>query len=394
MASTSAEGSAKRRPRRDDDHDDDDNVTRHARGRRRQDADQHGKRRRRDADHRHRSHRSASANPDASAASASDSEGNSSSSSHSAPTAAPKVLSLGSSPISSSSYYSHSPEFRHWLVNVYGPDKDRKHSSSRRPREYGLDSLSSKEAHRLFERRFVRQWNAGKLHDDYYLGKITSASSSSSRHWKFVSNRSSKDQDEVAAMRDVVDRMTNGTSRGALEMRKLEAQRFGARAAPATAVASAAVPAQAPAVVAPSSSSRQHSDTQYEAEVSREASRRASQAQRKAERRDARERDEELNPRATGREANMERRRQRNAANRDFDEARKGGGDVELPESTLMGGGSSFQDAMAARSRSTAKRDAKRAEREEEMGQRRSEYRAKEDSTMEMFRAMARERFG
>lgn len=49
---------------------------------------------------------------------------------------------------------------------------------------------------------------------------------------------------------------------------------------------------------------------------------------------------------------------------------------------------------MAARSRTTAKRDAKRAEREEEMGQRRTEYRAKEDATMDMFKAMAKERFG
>lgn len=85
-------------------------------------------------------------------------------------------------------------------------------------------------------------------------------------------------------------------------------------------------------------------DARLEAEEAAEHARRQAQAQRRGERRDAKDLREEANPRATGRDAVIEKRRETNRANRDF-EAARGAGDVELPEEQLMGGGASFQEA-------------------------------------------------
>lgn len=285
----------------------------------------------------------------------------------------PRVLELGAQPLTSDDYYQRSAELRHWLLHSGTARRYRKDldlSANRAPPEGGiyLDELTSKEAHRLFD-KFSQRWNEGKLDDEYYLGKITSSSalgggSSTGYKWKFAGNRSDKERDELERARDGVDSMTNSNSRGAQEARDKERSKsrrrdddrgrkdggVGGVAEPSTATATA-TGANANARDAgwgnraTSAAGQHHSDARFEQEEAREAQRRASQAARRAERRDARDIEEETNPRATGREAVLEKRRERNRDRKDFEAQTKGDGDVHLTESDLMGGDDSFQAA-------------------------------------------------
>lgn len=332
----------------------------------------------------------------------------------------------------------------------------------RHPRSARLDDLSSKDSHRLFDEKFVSAWNRGKLDDDYYEGKITSAnlrlgsgsksgddvSKKKARGWAFLATRTAKEEEQISMMRDSVDSMTNGTSRGAQEMRDIDAKKrrriqqdredereaaapkagsgsnrgahdsgWGSRGregtgSTSTTTGTAPGGPSAPAPIGPS----HPSDHRYDVESSAEKARLQAQAQRRASRRDEKDRQEELAPRATGRDAVMEKRREKNRSNREFAEGAGAGGGAgmdEMDEKDLMGGGDSFADTLAAKraaaerrtggrgrggdagnSEAMSAREAKRAEREAEQMEKRSEYRRKEDATMDMFKKMAAERFG
>lgn len=196
-------------------------------------------------------------------------------------------------------YYARAREFRAWLEE----------------RDHYLDEMPSEDARRYFA-RFVRRWNDGRLSDRYYAG--TAAPVQGTRYrWRFA--------DE-----------------GALR-RSASPPRPGARPRSASPVRTTQGAASAPRTDAP----RSAADRQYERERAQEEARRAAQRVRRAERRDAKEWAEEQAPRATGRDAVRERRREVAASNRAMAERRDVDDDVGDTMSTdaLLGLGNSFQDA-------------------------------------------------
>lgn len=274
----------------------------------------------------------------------------------------PQLVSLGAKPLTADDYYQRSAEYRHWLLHSGTAARYRKDlglSPSRAPPEGGiyLDEITSKEAHRLFD-KFCQRWNDGKLSDEYYLDKITSSSSLSSNSstgykWGFAAKRSEKEREEIERARDGVDSLTNSDSRGAREARDKERMRAAKRAADrGEAREPAATGANANAsdsgwgqrnTVGPQRG--HHTDARFDEEESRDAQRRAAQAARRADRRDARDIEEERNPRATGRDAVREQRAERNRDKRAFEAETKGDGDVYVSENDLMGGGDDFKAA-------------------------------------------------
>lgn len=141
---------------------------------------------------------------------------------------------------------------------------------------------------------------------------------------------------------------------------------------------------------------RSAAERQYEREHEHEARTQERRAERRHERREAREWADEHAPRATGREAVVERRRERAAQHRSFAERNQVDDDVTdaLSEETIMGYGDSFRAALAARDRASTHATERRAVRGEDLAARREAQRSKEQATMSMFHQMARERFG
>lgn len=307
-----------------------------------------------------------------------DDEANSDRDSDAEPKIHSRVLELGSQGLSTDDYYQKSTEYRHWLIHSGTASRLRKDlhlSRSKGPPEGGiyLDELTSKEAHEVFE-KFIDRWNDGKLNDEYYTGKLISSSAAGEARkntgfkWKFSGTTSEKDKIELERIRDGVDSLTNSDSRGAREARQMERGKVRSQKADqqeddlrgGSSSRSAGTGANSTArdsgwgnkrsssttqdTVGPQLPTRHHTDSRFEEEEAREAQRRASQAARRAERRDARDIEEERNPRATGREAVMEKRRERNQENRAF-EAQKGDADIPFSESDLMGEGNSFHAA-------------------------------------------------
>ncbi|OCB86227.1 hypothetical protein A7U60_g6817 [Sanghuangporus baumii] len=136
--------------------------------------------------------------------------------------------------------------------------------------------------------------------------------------------------------------------------------------------------------------------------LSREAQEEAQSAERNYERRRARQEDknrteEIVGPKEQGREGMLEKKKMRREADR---AARDAKDDTlgEYDDSTLMGGGDSFQARIAqrdaARRRFEEKRVTGREEKETAFQERQEAIRSKDRATMEMFKQMARERFG
>ncbi|PWN18327.1 hypothetical protein BCV69DRAFT_301458 [Microstroma glucosiphilum] len=349
---------------------------------------------------KHRRHRSPSSSPGSASDSGSDDENDASGSSE-PPPLHPRLASSGLQPLTKEDYYAQSAPFRHWLL------------TSRKPKR--LNDLSSRESHSLF-RKFIDKYNRGRLPDLYYTeGGITSNSLATTSagqtgyKWGFVEKRSRRDQEEVELLRDGVDSLTNGMSKGAKERREREMKSRSSRGRGAAEegdgeeIGPIMPPAAGPSSgTTPLGRSAHPTDARLAAEEAAEHARRQAQSQRRGERRDAKDLREEANPRATGRDAVIEKRRETNRANRDF-EAARGAGDIELPEEQLMGGGASFQEALAAqsrarlgpaRSKAQEAREAKRFEKEQEMESKRQAFKAKEDGTMAMLKELAKSRFG
>ena len=123
--------------------------------------------------------------------------------------------------------------------------------------------------------------------------------------------------------------------------------------------------------------------------------------ERKAEHKAQNERMEELAPRAAAgtRERQLEKKREVNAKMASFRD--KGDGQVEVPDEELMGGGGGIgelKQKMSEYERKKTERELRREEinraRNAEREERLSEYREKEDKTMEMLRNLARQNFG
>ena len=123
--------------------------------------------------------------------------------------------------------------------------------------------------------------------------------------------------------------------------------------------------------------------------------------ERKAERKAQIERLDELVPRAAGgtRERQLEKKREVNEKMKSFRD--KGDGQLEVPDEELMGGGGGIgelKQKMSEYERKKTERELRREEinraRNAEREERLSEYRQKEDKTMEMLRNLAEQNFG
>ncbi|CAK7219060.1 hypothetical protein SEUCBS140593_003761 [Sporothrix eucalyptigena] len=142
----------------------------------------------------------------------------------------------------------------------------------------------------------------------------------------------------------------------------------------------------------------------------RDAERAALRLARRADRAEQRERLGELVPRAAAgtRERQLEKKRELNDKMRGFRDRSPGGGGLEVGDDELMGddggGGSSRRSAQdvkkeaeAAQARRTywqQRREEEQRARDEELNERRAQYRAREEETMDMLRELARQRFG
>ncbi|KAG0649592.1 hypothetical protein D0Z07_3627 [Hyphodiscus hymeniophilus] len=110
---------------------------------------------------------------------------------------------------------------------------------------------------------------------------------------------------------------------------------------------------------------------------------------------------DELVPRAEAgtRERQLEKKKEVNEKMRGFRERSPGA--AEVPDTELMGGGDSIGDFKKVKQEAERKKTEREVRKEEilrarmaEREERMSEYRAKEDKTMDMLRSLAKQRFG
>lgn len=107
-----------------------------------------------------------------------------------------KFLADGKTPrLTRRDYFQRSTEFRLWLHSNYG-----KH----------IDDISTKRSHKYF-RRFVREWNSGKLSSNYYNGIDSSsigAATMTKHRWSFASKLTPADKMQLDTVRDNIDTST------------------------------------------------------------------------------------------------------------------------------------------------------------------------------------------
>ncbi|KZO94004.1 hypothetical protein CALVIDRAFT_539378 [Calocera viscosa TUFC12733] len=265
--------------------------------------------------------------------------------------------------ITADDYFAKNDEFRAWL-------RDEKHKY--------FDELSGEKARSYF-RKFVRAWNRGKLPRSLYAGinpTSTASAAQTSFKWGFAQNSNRAEREALERARGEVGSLTWGGSSGDRETRVQGPER--------------------PRVAGPSMPSA--SDLRLAQESAAEAVERERLQARKAGKKEAKERLEEVAPREVGRERMLEKKRERREGDRQF---RDGKGDdaagLEVDEKSLLGG-DSFQERIrqrdAARARFEDKKRTAQREKEAEMYERTSARRAKESETMDMFKRMAKERFG
>ncbi|KAJ3153201.1 hypothetical protein HDU89_000830 [Geranomyces variabilis] len=251
-------------------------------------------------------------------------------------------------------YFSKATEFQTWL---------------RLDKKKFFDDLSSRSAREYFA-KFAKRWNKGKLEKRYYDGIATSdvpAAERTAYKWKFKN----LDEAELVSAQDSVHAMTQSKEHLARPLSKDEMKR---RAA--------------------ADSTRPKTALEKDEELDRGQSIRF--AKRK-EIRDSRKHHEmvleELAPKATGREAQLEKKRAYTAYHRQERDL-----DVEVNESDLMGTGSTGDSSLAAAKRVQDRRDQRRnAARDEKalaMSGKVAAYQQKEDQTLAMLKQMAQSRFG
>ena len=240
-------------------------------------------------------------------------------------------------------------------------------------------------------RKFVKAWNRGRLPKKYYEGvqAVDNPSSTSTGYkWSFTNNLQVNSKD-LRLAREGVNEATQGSI---------------ARASGS----STTRPVQGPSLpdrLGPSS------DRQYDRELDAERLDRERRASRKRAREEDNERiDNVIGPKAVGREGVLEAKRARRENDRTFREREA---EDDLGDDFLMGGDSFksrcihqlYMCVMLMSRFRVAQRDAAKQRREERLQMQRQEkaaetrerittLRTKDKATMDMFKALAKERFG
>ncbi|KAF9980547.1 hypothetical protein BGZ75_008318 [Mortierella antarctica] len=247
--------------------------------------------------------------------------------------------------ISEDDYFTKSAEFRLWLKQA--------------KKKY-FEDMSADDTRRYF-RKFVRAWNNFELDESYYKG-IRSAQLSgkgtTKYQWGFAKKIAQEDKDRVESVRDSIDTMTN--VKFANEVSRLTGK--STAGALDSGSGSNGTPRRALGPSFPPSSEAQRlsrrpmtADDVAEKEERDSRSRLHHRAEMKSYRKSKEADLEELVPKATGREAMLEKRRAQTAYNR-----RERSPDVELPEQDLMGTGDDYKSMLAAEKRRKEMREGKR----------------------------------
>ncbi|KAG0096580.1 hypothetical protein BGZ93_004308 [Podila epicladia] len=236
--------------------------------------------------------------------------------------------------ISEDDYFNKSTEFRLWL---------------RRAKKKYFEDMTADETRRYFA-KFVKAWNNFDLDESYYKGIRSSQISnkgSTKYKWGFAKKIGKEDQNQVDSVRDSIDTMTN--IRFANEVSRQTgvstASSLGGGDAigPPKRPVGPSMPPQGPGPRWPRTAD-EVADQEDRDQRRRLQDRAAQKSYRKSKEADL----EELVPKATGREAMLEKRRAQTAYNR-----RERSPDVELPEHALMGtgGGDDYKSMLAAERR-------------------------------------------
>ncbi|KAI0714715.1 hypothetical protein C8Q76DRAFT_727791 [Earliella scabrosa] len=261
----------------------------------------------------------------------------------------------GVAEITESDYFLKSDEFRVWLKDEKG--------------KY-FDELSSDRARKYF-RKFVKAWNRGKLPKPMYAGvdKLQAASSQTAYKWSFASKTSRADNDALRAAREEIDSATYNRP----------SQSVSGSGPSGGRVLGPAMPTAADRVLAKETADEYHAaERDYK---------------RKREKKEAKERLEDIvGPKEVGRAGMLEKKKAQREADRAFRE--KGDDGFDVDDSTLMGGGDSFQAQVARRDAAKRRFEEKREEKTYAVRERVDALRAKEKATMDMFMQMAKEKFG
>ena len=237
-------------------------------------------------------------------------------------------------------------------------------------------------------RKFVKSWNKGRLSSKYYQGTSQEAASSSTSYkWAFASGDRVSEKD-IKSTREAVRNATTHS------------------------MPSSDRPIQGPTLPGSSTAGPSTSDKQWEREQLEEKQERDRRASRKRARVEENDKIEDaIGPREVGRERLQENKRARRENDRAF---REKDGEPDIDADALMGG-DSFQARLvssmrghsivinlfgrmaqrdAARKRFDEKRNIDREAREQAGRERAGALKEKDKATMEMFKALAKERFG
>ncbi|KAG9298430.1 hypothetical protein G9A89_008694 [Geosiphon pyriformis] len=276
--------------------------------------------------------------------------------------------------ISEDDYYSKSTEFRIWL---------------REEKEKYFDEMSSDQTRRYF-RRFVRAWNKSKLDKKYYEGiRSSQISSAESTRYKWKMNIN---QDELETVKNSVDRLTNIKFPTEVRARVGEGGGGGGGGGSSSVGVSVGdndAPKEAKRrMIGPTMPPLQKYDEQ---EMDEEDRQRYERALRKKDYKDFQLTHEttleELVPKATGREAMIEKRRARNAQFH-----REVSPNLEMNDKDLIGG-DDFQSRLEminrGREAREKRKDELRAEKAINLRDKVDAYQSKERQTLDMFKQMA-----
>ncbi|KAE9026456.1 hypothetical protein PR001_g12193 [Phytophthora rubi] len=262
-------------------------------------------------------------------------------------------LPKGAKKVTDEDYFLRQTEFRVWLAQSKG--------------KY-VDDLSTEEATKLFTDEFAKKWNRGKLSKMFYEGLPESVVEQTKRtrhRWGFVAKLGEKEKFELATAKDSVGVAT-----------KKENLLSSGRTRESIGNVSASF-----------EESKSKPDRRREKE-DEEDNREDDRKRRKVERRREREyRDtmmEELAPKATGREAQIEKRRQLgdklHGSAKDREDTRDG---LDFSDDFLMGGGrGAGGDDLKRR---IAQRDSARRRKQDERQEKLAELKAKESARMDKF---------